>query len=82
MKHGKVNEGILSNILRLLMAKELERRLDPIVSQIDDAEAQKSAAIIKHQLSILDSKVRAICKAQPSHPWCKYGNQLVKAKWR
>lgn len=77
-----IKEGFLTGILKLLVANELDKRLDSIVSQIDTDKAEKSAERIRKGLIDLEKSRRMLCQSRPDHPLCKRGADGVYAKWK
>lgn len=82
IKNMKLQEGFLSKILQILFAKELDRRLDVLVSQIDTKEAEKNAERVRKSLSNLETALEKMCKYNPNHPWCKQGAKPANVKWK
>lgn len=78
----KLHEGFLSKILQILFAKELNKRLDVLVSQIDTKEAEKNAERVRKSLSNLEDALEDMCKYNPNHPWCKQGVKPANVKWK
>lgn len=82
MQELKLTEGFLSKVLQILFAKELDKRLDVLVSQIDTVQAEKDAANVRKSLANLQKSVDDLCKYTPNHPWCKRGAKPADVKWK
>jgi uncharacterized small protein (DUF1192 family) len=78
----KVNEGILTNILRVLLANDLEKRLNAVTKEIDTPEANAQAKRIRDGLDKLNSELEGLCKSAPNHPWCKKDRNFGTMKWK
>jgi hypothetical protein len=71
MKLIKLKEGLLTGILHVLFARELENRLDSVIDQIDTKKAEEAAKEVRDSLAKLEIVRRNFCRRNPKHTLCK-----------
>jgi len=78
----KVNEGLLTNILRVLLANDLEKRLNAVAKEIDTPEANAQAKRIRDGLDKLNTELDRLCQLNPNNPLCKRDRNFGTMKWK